>query len=391
MTVPVECARSPRRRNKAGGGERPRRGALAIGVGVFLACSPNDGVSNHDTPPWDGGPVVRPVFSVPLVQTDSAQLTVPISLALDRASGDFLVSDGRDAQVLRYGRDGRATHVYGGSRYAGILNTWTVAGTDGRVYVVDLTHSRVNVFDDSTASLQDSLPLRGSVGVALADPTPDLWIGLHYRGVSPEHPNGAAFWRPRDDRLVPLRLPAEYFRFPALSVHSGLNVVARADDFVASFAALEPLLRVGGEGEVLDTVFVPIRSRRGVRHNVLLKAGMDQAEVVNHASRTVLMDRTIEGELVVIHQDAEVLSSGRLRVKMTVSLVSPLLDRACVDGGVPIESFQAPNPYFRQDTLWVQSDGVDQGEPWVRVTAFEIDRTTCRWLPTKRATGMVLE
>ena len=207
---------------------RPHRGVcLARRSRVFLASvllsaiacagSERQGPRNQI---WTGGPNAHSVYRIRLVQTDSAHVTVPISLALDRETGGFLISDGREARAFRFSRDGQLGASYGGPDFPTVANTWTIAASQGRVYVVDLTNSRLHTFDAESQELLRSIPLRGSVGVAVAQPDPFLWIGTHFRGVSPDHPHGAELWRPHDGTVVAFGLPIEFFRYPAISVHS---------------------------------------------------------------------------------------------------------------------------------------------------------------------------
>lgn len=364
-------------------------------VGIVLlsaGCTVSEAADTPELSESQMGPVLTRVAQFRLERSEEHYVSIPISFAVvDDGSGDFLVSDGRLAKVIRFARDGSPVIVYGkDSSSPAFLNTWTVGAWDSTVAVADIVGQRVHTFHSRSHELTESRPYLGTLGVALAQPSPDVWIGSHYRGISREHPSGAILWNWSGDE-VHIELPDEWFRYPAIEVHSGLNVVKRSEDLLVAFAALEAVVRVSLSGMVEDTLFLPVSRRRGVSQVALARNSLDTRGIVEHTSRMVLMDMDVDGNIVVVHQDAAYLSSGRLLVAdMWVSLIDGSLERACVDGRLDVESIQTPNPYFRRDTLWVQTSRVSDGQARLEIAAYSVDTSGCDWLPLDTRPSWVL-
>ncbi len=174
-------------------------------------------------------------------------------------------------------------------------------------------------------------------------------------------------------------LPDEFFRFPALKVHSGLNVLVRGDHVITNFAALEALLRINIAKRSVDTLFVPAPGRRGVSATRLEPYAMDLFGVIRNASRLVLIEENSGGEVILVHYDSHDLPHHQYSTEIFVSVLSPDLKSACPDGRLMVESLRIPNPHFSADTLWIQTDGVEGERPWIRVSGYVINTDGCEW------------
>lgn len=343
------------------------------------------------TEAWHGGPGFEAVASVTFLPRDSFVVTAPRSMAIDRGNGDFLIAEPRFRHIVRFNREGTPVRLYS-SRAVGeqIGHTSVVAALPSRVVVADMVKGRVHHLDARTAALIKSDVLPGSVGTGFSQPAPELWIGSHFRGATEASPQGVVLMSAEGGDRITLGLPREFFDLPGLKINSGVVVARRADDVIVGFSALEALLRIVPGQAVPDTLLVPVRARRGVRRGRLERHGGDTHELVNRASKLVLLDQTSAGEILLVHFDSEYLESGRLQTTVYVSVVSADLQRACVDGRVDAPSLQMPNPYFSADTLWIQTAHVEQGKPRYAATAYVIDTSACEWLPIEATSSIIL-
>jgi len=293
--------------------------------------------------------------------------------------------------VVRFDRRGEPQQSYGPDvSPIEFSHAWAVGATESAVYVGDLVKERVHVFDAVDGRLRASLPFEGVIGVTFPQPGSHLWLGTHDRGATRDDPHGATAWMVDTGERIPFELPEEMFLYPAVSIHSGLNVVEVGDSLLLGFVALESLLVASRDGRVLDTLQVPVRRRRGVSAATLARHPLDTDGVVNETSRLVLMDRTSGGDLVLVHFDSQYLDSGRLATEIRVSVLGRGLDAACVDGVIDVSSLQVPNPYFHADTLWIQTSEVAGGQPSLRVRGYTIDLRGCTWLPVGPAGSLTL-
>ena len=339
-----------------------------------------------------GGPSLVEIDRILLSQDDRHFVTIPISFAvLDDGSGDFLVSDGRLVNVVRFARDGLPVRSYGATDFAGaIRNTWTVGTWDTTIMIADLLNQRIHHVHSESGELLRSEPFMGRIGVAVSQPRDEQWLGSHQAGASGRLLEGLLLQDLIGGNTIRLDLPEEWSRYPALEVHSGVNVVRSTEGMLVSLAAMEGILRLTEGGDTPDTIVVPRRNRRGVSRRTLEDVGFDRREVVNRTSRLVLMDRNSEGRIVLVHHDARYRTSGGLDVRVWVSLLSEALDYACVDSPLAVPSTPTPNVYFRRDTLWAQGSRVVDGEAVLEVRAFLVDAADCEWLPVARTADLLL-
>lgn len=356
---------------------------LVGAVVPFTSCTTPESANRTSPEAPSDGPTVTQVDRVVLHQDDRHFITVPISFSiLDDGSGDFVVSDGRLAKVIRFARNGSLVRAYDSGDFAGaIQNTWTVASWDSTLMIVDLVGQRMHHIHAGSGNLVRSEPFLGRIGVAVSHPNHEQWIGIHHRNPGGGQQDGVMLKDQVSGDTILLHLPDEWLRFPEMEIHSGLNVTGHGEGILMAFSAMEAILRLNDKREVVDTIALPRRHRRGVSRNILEKVGFNRREIVNNASRMVLLDRTSDGRIVVVHHDASYRTSGGLDVDVWVSLLSEDLEHACVDSRLPIVSTQTPNVYFRQDTLWVQASQVVEGRPVLEAKAFLVDAIGCEWLP----------
>lgn len=355
--------------------------AFSVALFSALGCSPSPIESAS-------GPDLTIVDEVQLFAQDPS-LRVPISLAVDQASGDLLVSDPRSKQVIRVSRAGEVVgRLLGSSTEGWIAEVWTVGAKQGKAYVANMLAGEMMQFDLENSEVLNSVPFEGVMGVTMSQAR-DLWTGYHFRGATAEDTSGAAAWNliTGERRQVPF--PDEFFRFPSLAVHSGLYVAPVGQNLVVAFGGLESILVVSPDYSV-DTLVVPAVHRRGVRRKVLAKDPGSYENAVNGTSRVVLLDRLSTGEFILVHYDSRYLASGRTDTVIYLSILNSQLTEACVDGTFAAPSFQMPTLTLSQDTLWIQTSQVESFGPVFTFRALTIAKDACDWQPIRPARSMTL-
>jgi hypothetical protein len=392
---PNECVDLHKRWNSSRRSSRRGVGALALWFAVagFVSCVQEEFVERPPpNPSWASGPQGTLVASMVLREDDSLHISFPGSFTLDECSGDIFIADRRLPRVVRFTREGAPVRVYPrrDAQRLELLDAAAIAIADGTLFVADLVDERMVGFDLVTGTRVSSAELPGWVGVSFPQPKPELWVGMHFRGATREDPHGARVWRVGDGLRLDLPLPEEFFEFPSIKAHSGLNVIEHGGYLLLGYAALEPLLRMTMNGEVTDTLVVPALARRGVQKAALEKSKMDLLEVSLRASRMVLLDEGSDGNVVLVHFESEMSPLGKLTTGVLVSVLTPDLRQACPDGRIFLASETIPNVHFASDTLWFQTTESEEGERYIRLSGYRLTTDHCEWLPVQRGSSLIL-
>jgi hypothetical protein len=147
----------------------------------------------------------------------------------------------------------------------------------------------------------------------------------------------------------------------------------------------------------LDTIQPPRRLRRGVSTQALRKYFVKRRFRYDLALGSISVTdglwRRPNGQLVLVHMDSRAyMKEGRLvGVSATpfVSLLTPDLARACVDGLIEAPEAARPAVAILGDTLYVVDQrtkaGGSSSETVLR--RFLIDESTCSWVSIDRSEG----
>lgn len=168
---------------------------------------------------------------------------------------------------------------------------------------------------------------------------------------------------------------------------------------MALFPADPALHLLDHAGETAQRIVLPVRRRLGVPPDVAEQvAAIAATDSFRFAASLVLAIRRLRtGQYLVIHLDAdtEVIPSAHdpssggtgiayRNIRHWVSLVSPDLHRACVDGLVPLEVDNILSPFFRDDVLHFVARRLDDSGSLRSVRySFRVTDSGCDWLPTE--------
>ena len=364
--------------------------ALLPGMG----CAPEpDGGDGHAL----AGPAIVPIDDVLLEETGGFYLGNPFSLVPDTADGSFLISDFFEDRILRFGRDGRLLQTYGrpgegpgeflelGPVF--ILNDSIVVGADGRRKLLQL-------FSASDGSFLRAYEYRGRLGMS-------AWSVLDGGVVFPSREivqgTSVAIWRyPRDEIDYVVPLPDEYMR--SVNHPSGYvgrfaaflamgSAVAWRDTILSGMSGLNEIFLSTWSGEAIDTLALPFVMRRGVPPDIQERLDDFGFRGSPHEVLSILtgLHRLSDGATAVFHHDATLEGEqprGTITAKVHLSVISPDLKAACVDGPVPHFGKMRPIHTVMRDTVFLLDRRLNEVEDdlqtWVRM--YRIDTTACDWV-----------
>lgn len=330
-----------------------------------------------------GGPRLVPLDSTLLDETRDYVGDV-WSFAVRPSDGSFLIADLFSRRVLRftrsgdllgtYGRAGRGPGEFAGLTQVFLLNDSVFAAHDHQRSLIHRYH-----VDGTHLSTLHHLGLLGGQVVDGGI----VWLGT----VDPTRTFSIARWDLGSDELTYLGpVPREYQESEDYWAHCTTNYLAVwGDTLLVGFCGRNELFVTDLAGEVRDTIHVPLARRRGVPDDIV-----NRMERENSIERRVEMlsllqnlYRLPDGSLALVHFDSRlsgVPPGGRLSARGWLSILSPSLDRACVDAPLPAEPDVQPRTSFRGDTVFVFDRRLEgeQMETWIK--AYRISTDGCRWL-----------
>lgn len=328
--------------------------------------------------------------TIRLEEDQSTYLTQPRDLAPD-PSGGWFVLDSRDPKVLSYSEQGRLRGVIGSEGEGpGEFRTGDALFTVGDTLGVAASNPGVLIFYSGSTGEdlgQVRLPERVHRAVVRGD---TLWLDARsftertglLRLVSPyEH----------GERLVPL--PDEYDgsdggavgvlagAFPSASVAVGRN------QLLIGYQPLGHLLATNRAGTVTDTIRIPALRRRGtpsdLREALMETMRENYFRIFSVASTLEDVHHLPDGSFAVVHLDYRPVESREQLPptgQLYVSLLSPDLERVCLDLEVPLDPEARPVIGFEADTLLVLQRvirpdlGVD-----TFIVRYRLDPEGCEW------------
>jgi hypothetical protein len=342
------------------------------------------------------------IDSIVLEEGDSSSLGQPEKSFAVGADGDLFIADQSVNQVVRFGADGRLQQRYGhdgsGPGEFGSTLALTVV-TDS--LVIQATAGKFAAFDLADGAFRYNRPHRRAFPASWSTVDDSVVIGLFDFGASKavavigRSTLGGAEDGSLDNPLVPDRVdfPAEYLSHPELQAFSTAHAAAWSDSMLVGFAGVPYVVRYALSGTAVDTAWIPWVTRRGFPDGWLEtfapgKKVTLQAMVGAFSFLSGLW-RLPDGSFVLWHQENAIDESfrePRFSGTAHVSILSPDLQRACVDAPVPFPGTNLPRITLHGDTLYA----LDQvGDPTTASVVSVVRRYLvavdgCRWLPTTK-------
>jgi len=351
--------------------------AATAAVGLLLpACG--SGPPRSEAPV---GPMPTAIDSFPLAEPDTLFLGRPRSLSIDPASGDIFVADTYHDRVVRYDRASRMPiRVYGrrGSGPGEFSNIGTILVADSILVGADVQRNVLNLFHKDDARLIGSQLHEGILGdaVAVGD---RIILGAQQK----QRKTGLIAWNPWTGSMTPLGpLPREYLESePLAAVYSDVTVAPWRDGWLVGYMGMNDLVRLSADGEVLDTVAVPVVRRRGMPDDAVRRMErLSFPEIYGLGSALMKLHRRVDGSIALIHYDQDLPEPGHTETTVYVSVLAADLSRGCIDGRVDLVSDAVPMVAFRGDTLFVLEQRVTEQGATTFVRLFTLDLAPCEWI-----------
>ncbi|HEU0080337.1 MAG TPA: 6-bladed beta-propeller [Longimicrobiaceae bacterium] len=353
-------------------------GLLALGCALQGCGEGGPGASARAA---SDAPVLVPVDSVVLAESDSAYIATVSSLAV-APDGSFLVSDYQGKRLFVFGRDGRLVRSFGRSgRGPGELEQPTALALDGDslLYVADI--GAIEAFDPRTAAHRGAFPMpRMPLTLAVSS-------GRLFAGHADQADRGSVVWVDGDTARMKATGP-----FPEILkdtvIFSMAHAVAlgmRGDTAATAFFVTDYVYLSDVSGRVLDSIRVPPQRRNGTHPGRLRALSRNPNQETGEAAFWgTSLPRALhwmpDGRIVLVSTDQGMVE-GRWIDSSFVSVVDRRTRRSCVDARVPGPTEPSPGLALRGDTLFVVAQEVGEGTRASTVVRwYRIDTGGCRWV-----------
>ena len=321
---------------------RPNLGALASILALLAVSCRSDHHVQEAT-------VLRMVDSVVLQDGRNERIARPSSVAV-APNGDFYVSDRLQGIAFRCSRRGLLLNTIG-AKGAGPGEFQSPRGfafpNDSQVVAVDPGLRRAQRFGSDGHRIGEpyDLPFDFSMITGTRDA---IWIG----GSEPSGGMSIIRWTLSNDsstRMLPL--PKE-LRNPLLLLLGGAVIAAHPDTLAVGFGPSSTIRLISSvTGQILDTLAVPVRARRGLPETAFQAASEGNGfGVLNSASSLVAIGFLPRGRLEVVFQDLKRLQTEFVS-KLYLSIVDDSAPSGCIDIPVPQLDSVRPQITFHNDTL----------------------------------------
>ncbi len=367
-------------------------GLIAI---IAMACSAAD-----DRPSsFAGSPILHLADTVLLQESDSAFLgQLMVTFAVD-SNGTMYIGDQGLNRLLVFNSDGRLRRIIG--RFGKGPGEFSDVGF--------VTLFRDSVLLQSSGARTLSL-LRERDGIELKR---IVHPGFVSRGAATkdhivlgdfERLAGSAVilvsWdsllrTPDPVRLVPnsVTTPSLYSQFRELLIFNSVPVAAKSDTLVVGFGVGDFILHIDPSGQIVDTIWTPVRLRRGTPPTVLPRYRNPRIsfhDAISGVSGLRAMWFTRTGHLVLWFEDGSTEDPSRVNSPTTgvayLAVITPDLGRACVDASLEAPGTRRTRLSFGRDTLYSLDQFVDSSaaDPQVRtvIRKYSIHLANCEWLTT---------
>jgi hypothetical protein len=162
-------------------------------------------------------------------------------------------------------------------------------------------------------------------------------------------------------------------------------VLAWPDTLLIGFIAAPDLVLASHRGELLSTVNIPAKRRRGVVPDIaerLTKLATDPAAQARTFSVLQAVGRGTHGRVLLIYFD-QVLHGQRFTATGWVSVLSADFGSACLDAELPLSQDSFGRVALRGDTVFTLEQAVTSSDkPVSFVRAYRVGTDDCTWEPT---------
>lgn len=330
-----------------------------------------------------GAPAVTPVSRLVLQETDTLFLSSPGDFGFEPADGSFYITDQFAGRLLQVDRAGRIVRTFGrkGSGPGEFAQINLMFSRGDELFVNEGRQSVFHVFDRRTGNVQGSRKHEGIFrDVRVVGHT--AWLGMQ----NSTHGTAVVRWDLDSDSahyMIPL--PREYRESqPLAGIYSSVFVVPWADTLLVGYAGSDDLHVATQGGALVDTVGLPVRTRRGVPDDIVRRLPKLQwPEMIASASALFGLARLSDGRFAAVHLD-QVVNGNSFTADGFVSVLSADRRTSCVDGTLPLTRDTSPRVLFRGDTLFVLQQRLTENErPETSITGFLLNTNACRWLPVE--------
>jgi hypothetical protein len=364
---------------------------------LLIGCRDVEDQVRHDSP---SGPELVALDSLRLPEAGSLYVGRPRGILVSPVDGSFFIADLFSHRVLRFRRDGSLVRIYG-RRGQGPGELETAGATflldDTTLVVHDTRMRRLNLFDTRTGAFRSDRELPMLVGTSVPVVRDD---GVWFPVADPGQSNFAsvARWDLQRDSVAYLGpMPAEYRE----SIEGGNWIYAnallqgvlavRGDTLVRGWMNRNELVLLALDGNVLDTLRLPVVRRRGVPADIREQFDVDLIgfrERLELNSGLMQLHVLPDGGLAFTHHDRQVLTltpMPTMAAEVWVGVLFSDLSEACVGAKLPVSMDARSMEAFRGDTLFQLDRRIvgNRLETWIRT--FLVDTSHCDWLPVSRA------
>jgi hypothetical protein len=335
------------------------------------------------------------VDSLELEESDSVNIGAYSSFFVRSASGEIIVNDMQQSRLLQYTSDGRLMRILGahgdGPGEFQLPGPMRILPDSTTLVVIDVNARRGSLFSlrsgeylgQFVTAFQDA----GS-SWSFAQDTAIMAVNAAQALIAKWPLSGDTTWT---EGSVPSRLQTSISQ----RISYGRSEVLLADSLLLALLPTEPGIDVYSKHlNYLGIVHLPAVRRKGEPLDLgLRQRRLDPDDDQSLASSVVGFHRLTSGAFVAVHLDMTAKGNGKHRVlpsnmRMYVSLVSPDLAQACIDGIVPILTDVPPIPTFHGDTMFVLARQVEESNQ-VRTLVYTVvfDPSPCHWVPTGGVKG----
>lgn len=367
------------------GSVRRHRAPCGSALLVLVCCSPTAACRSLREQ-QSLGPTLAITDSVELTEPDTVQIGRFAYLAISQAGGIF-VADLAAGRVLRFSPDGILDGVIGslGSGPGELLSAGQIGliQSDSVLVVPDPRSRAISLFDARD----------GRFLTRYNTPFADVGQSWTQRGDTVTF--GAQFSSGLIGRFIVAAGDVSLFGLfgdlpPAVGALGGtffrygrIETVPVGSDWLVLSPAEPGLRLITNRGELKARVDIPATRRRGVppdlaqRHRTLGPGGHFRYL----GSMAAGLWRLSSGTIVLIMMDVDANGpSEPTNPRYFVTLISPDLKTACIDGLLPFPSDSPlPTPYLVRDTLVALARRIDNDRLRTIVYRYAIDADACEW------------
>lgn len=360
-----------------------RRSCWVLAAAGLAACEP----TSHSR-----GPTIVVMDSTPLEESDSGGIGASGAFFARAGSGELFVTDMSERTVLRFDREGRSGGRIGapgsGPGEFDLPGVVQVLPGDSLLAVIDVNRRALQLFSLPSGRFLRQVGLPGrDVGSNWESRDGVVRFGLHIS------PSAVGTWAIAEDSAkAGGATPTALMQNPFAGMAHGRSDLATTDSGPALLIPTEPgLLILDARDAVRGLVRIPVARRRGEPADLferMARMGREPGAFIPFASSADGVHRLLDGSMLVAHLDMDrasgsATSRGFGGFRLYLSVLSPDLATACVDGEVTIPTDVPPIPRFAGDTVYFLSRRTG-AEDQVRsvVYALRLDKTRCEWVPT---------